>query len=658
MIVSRIAILHLEDSDPDAELVRSRLCRAGIDADIHRVYTHADFRAALDHGKFDLVLADYALPDFDGLAALQLTRARWPETPFLFVSGKLGEEVAIDSLQRGATDYVLKQRLDRLGPAVRRALAEAGERARRRQAEEQYVRQLRGLAAIAARLHGALDVGTVLRLLADETRELLGVRWAGAELAARPGGTTVSASSPSEAAAPAGAAALVQRVRELSRPVRLARADLPAAVGSAVNGWLGAALCARHGTPLGVLHVADKETGDFTDHDEALVGQLARLGSVALENARLYQELARNDRRKDEFLAMLAHELRNPLAPIRNAVQLWRLAGPAEGPLGEARDVIDRQVRHMSRLIDDLLDVSRITRGKVQLRTAPVALAEVVERAVETHRPLIEARGHRLEVRGPEDPIVVDGDPTRLAQIIGNLLDNAAKYTPSGGALSLGAGLEQGRAVVRVRDNGEGISAELLPHIFELFMQAERSLDRSQGGLGIGLTLVKSLAELHGGTVEAHSEGPGKGSEFVVRLPVQAPADRAAQVTAELGGPPAPRRVLVVDDNADAADTLALVLRLRGQRVQVAYDGARALEAAQTFRPDIVFVDIGLPGGMDGFELARHLRAACGTTPRLFALTGYGDAESRRRTAEAGFEAHLIKPVDLAALEGLFPTNT
>jgi PAS domain S-box-containing protein len=356
-------------------------------------------------------------------------------------------------------------------------------------------------------------------------------------------------------------------------------------------------------------------------------------------------ELAENDRRKDEFLAMLSHELRNPLAPIRNAVHvLQEVSGGPE--LGQAREVIERQVAHLARLVDDLLDVSRITRGKIALRLETVALEEVVARAVETTRPLIEARRHALSVDVPPDAPRLQADPIRIAQVIANLLNNAAKYTDPGGRIALRAGREGGEAVVRVRDTGAGIPADVLPHVFDLFTQAERTLDRAQGGLGIGLTLVKSLVEQHGGRVEAFSGGPGHGSEFVVRLPLAAAAVPVVKsVSPQAAIAPTMRRVLVVDDNADAADTLAMVLGLRGYDVRVARDGPAALEAAREFLPQLVLLDIGLPG-MDGYAVARALRSGPANGPlRLVALTGYGREEDRRRSAEAGFDDHVVKPI-------------
>jgi PAS domain S-box-containing protein len=366
--------------------------------------------------------------------------------------------------------------------------------------------------------------------------------------------------------------------------------------------------------------------------------------------------LKESDRRKDEFLAMLAHELRNPLAPIRNAAHVLKLLAPNDLNLRQACEMIDRQVGHLARLVDDLLDVSRITSGKIKLQKEAVELTAILARAVETSRPLIDSRWQELTVTLPPETIPVEADTTRLAQVVSNLLNNAAKYTPEGGRIRLTVETTSREAVLHVCDSGMGIPAELLPQVFDLFTQGDRSLARSEGGLGIGLTLVKSLVEMHGGRVEARSEGAGKGSEFVVYLPTlggrsalagkgerEAP-DRAVS---------APRRVLVVDDSADAAESLRMLLQARGHEVRTAHDGSAALRAAEEFQPDVVLLDIGLPH-MDGYEVARRLRDEVGLKNALLvALTGYGQQEDRRRAAEAGFDEHLTKPADLTMLQNL-----
>jgi PAS domain S-box-containing protein len=361
------------------------------------------------------------------------------------------------------------------------------------------------------------------------------------------------------------------------------------------------------------------------------------------------------DRKKDEFLAMLAHELRNPLAPLRNALEVMRLAPGNAEAVRRAQDMMDRQVQQLARLVDDLLDVSRITLGKLELRRERLDLSAVLLSAVETSRPLIEAGRHALTLVPPPQPLAVDGDRTRLAQVLSNLLNNAAKYTPEGGRICLILERDGQQAVVRIQDSGVGIPAGMLSTIFELFSQGEESRHSAQGGLGIGLTLVRRLAELHGGSVEAHSDGSGKGSEFVVRLPLAGDplegqrrgGGEGSAYQAEAG--PA-QRILVVDDNIDSAESLATMLRLLGHEVHTVYDGPAAVRAAATFAPEVVLLDIGLPG-MDGYEVARQLRALPQVRGAvLVAQTGWGQEEDRRRSREAGFDHHLVKPVDPAAL--------
>ncbi len=366
-------------------------------------------------------------------------------------------------------------------------------------------------------------------------------------------------------------------------------------------------------------------------------------------------ELAVADQRKDEFLAMLAHELRNPLAPILNAVHIMRLRGDDQELREKMRDVVEQQVRCMARLVDDLLDVSRITSGKIQLRKEPVTLSTIVNRSIETVRPLLLAKGHELRVALPEEKVVIWADPLRLEQVLNNLLSNAIKYTDKGGLIQLEATADPAEIVLRVRDNGIGIAREMVDDIFGLFTQVDHSLARSQGGLGIGLTLARNLVRIHDGTLTAHSDGLGKGSEFVMTLP------RPAEGVIEGAPPPPPtfepagqpRRILVVDDNVSSADSLGLIIRLWGHECRVTHSGPEAIEEFDVFHPDVVLLDIGLPG-MDGYQVARTLRSRTDWPGLiLVAMTGYGRDEDRRRSREAGFDEHLVKPLDLDGLEHL-----
>jgi PAS domain S-box-containing protein len=356
---------------------------------------------------------------------------------------------------------------------------------------------------------------------------------------------------------------------------------------------------------------------------------------------------------KDEFLATLAHELRNPLAPLHNGLQLLRMAD-ADPKMAPVREMMERQVKHLVRLVDDLLEVSRITRGTLALRKEPVELAAVVRNAIETSDPLIRAARHELSVSLPQEPLWVEGDPVRLAQILANLLNNAASYTDEGGSIWVRLREEEGRAAISVRDNGAGITAEELGRLFQMFSRGERYGGRTQGGLGIGLALARRLAEMHGGTIEARSGGAGQGSEFIVRLPLAArPAAAPAAAGGGAGTGKMPRRVLVVDDNRDAADSLAMILELLGAEVRIVNNGPEALEAFPSHDPALVLLDIGMPG-MDGYEVARQLRSRFPERrAALVALTGWGQEEDRRRARDAGFHHHLVKPADVEALQAL-----
>jgi PAS domain S-box-containing protein len=390
-------------------------------------------------------------------------------------------------------------------------------------------------------------------------------------------------------------------------------------------------------------------------------GRITAWAGINLDISRqkhVERELREADRRKDEFLATLAHELRNPLAPIRNSLEILKMPRIDAGIARQTREMMERQVHHLVRLVDDLIDVSRVMRGKIDLRTERIELATVVARAIETAQPLIDSHGHRLELAVPSAPIHVNGDPVRLTQVVGNLLTNAAKYTEANGTIRLSAESENGEAVLRVRDNGIGIAPAMLPSIFDLFVQVDHDASRSHSGLGVGLTLVAKLVELHGGTVVARSEGLGKGTEFIVRVPLaEMEGADSAGARAGDGSKDAAAidalRLLVVDDNDDAATSLAMLLRLRGHDVRIANDGRSALEMALAEVPDVVFLDIGMPE-MDGCEVARLMREQSRLSGVvLAALTGWGQQEDRRRTAEAGFDHHLVKPIEPELLEQL-----
>ena len=401
-----------------------------------------------------------------------------------------------------------------------------------------------------------------------------------------------------------------------------------------------------HGAIVG----ASKIARDISERKASEQAQQRIIGELR----RAEEALREADRRKDEFLAVLAHELRNPLAPIRYAVAMARKSSPGAEPL-RAQAIIERQVEHMGRLLDDLLDVSRITRGTLILRRSTVDLAAVVAAAQESARPLIEARGHTLLVQLPTETLRLVADPIRLAQVLANLLINAAKYTDRGGRIELEASRKGGELVIRVRDNGIGISAEMMPKIFTLFAQASPALERSEGGLGIGLALVRGLLELHGGSVSAHSGGVGRGSEFLVRLPIGHPGDLDSVYDTSVPAPAGakPLRVVVADDNRDSAETCAALLEASGHEVSVAHTGREAFDLACRVEPDVLLLDIGMPE-LNGYQLAQRLRGTSwGRRALLIAITGWGQEQDKRRALAAGFDQHLTKPIDPNGLDTL-----
>ncbi len=450
---------------------------------------------------------------------------------------------------------------------------------------------------------------------------------------------------------------------------------LAAATGSALaaalllSAWLQRAVTAPLlGLAEAARRVIDKRdfsvrAGKSTDDEigvlaEAMNAMLAGLEREIAERTSAEEALRTVDRRKDEFLATLAHELRNPLAPVRNALYLMQAAPEDAAMAAEARAIIDRQVRQRVRLVDDLLDVSRITTGKLALRRENVELRAVASSALEAVEPLVRQRGHTLAADLPPPGVMVNADPTRLAQVLLNLLNNAAKFTPPGGRIEFSVGIREGELVARVSDNGIGIAPQMLSEIFEMFAQADLSLERTTGGLGVGLSLSRRLVELHGGTLEAASEGLGGGARFVVRMPVVAARAGRAPASASPASAPGGRRLLLVDDNNDFVDSLARVLQRMGHQVRVEYDGEAGLSAAREFRPQVAFLDIGMPR-MNGFELARRLRAESDTAAAiLIAVTGWGQAHDRRAAKEAGFDDYLVKPVEVEQIERVLQAVT
>jgi PAS domain S-box-containing protein len=630
-----LRILMVEDSEDDARLLLRELCRGGYHVAFERVDTPEAMSAALDGHEWDLVLADYAMPRFSALAALALLKSRGMDLPFIIVSGSIGEETAVDAMRAGAHDYLMKENLARLLPAIARELREAGIRATRRQAEaalresEERLRATFDQAAV-----GIAHVGTDGRWLRVNQRlgDIFGYQ--SEELLGRTFHEIVGEEE-SDADHEQARRLLAGEIQTSATERRCRRKD-----GSLV--W----------TQL-TVSAARESSGEAT-YFIVVVEEINERKRLEAELWQRAEALAEADRQKDQFLAMLAHELRNPLGGISNAVQLLKQLGPAEPRVTRAREIIERQVAHQARLVDDLLDVSRITKGKIVPRRERLDLLRLVRESAEDARGMIEAAGLALHVELPDEPVGVIGDATRLAQVIGNLLHNSAKFTDPGGSVTVRLSeVVEGEgplAVLSVSDTGIGIEPEMLPRVFETFTQADRSLDRSRGGLGLGLALVKGLVELHGGDVRATSRGPGWGAELSVRLPIAAAPAVAREVANPASAPLGPSRILIVEDNLDAAESLRDLLELCDCTVEAVYTGPTGLEAARQFRPEVVLCDLGLPG-MDGYQVAAALRRDPDMAgARLIAISGYGQEEDQRRAREAGFELHLIKPVDFAEL--------
>lgn len=640
---------------------------------------------------FAVILLDVNMPDMDGFETAQLIRQRKrsAHTPIIFLTAFTDEVRTAQGYATGGVDYlptpvvpdVLRAKVRVFIDLfkLRKQVARQAEEQAKRAAAEDSARRSAFLAEASRALTTSLDMMTTVRqLLAVVVPNL-------ADLAAvtqvegpnRPWMTELACASElpgqieymtvTDREAPHDQLRACHD-RVLSSGKREVLADIDVVAPRDLPGkpvrirWAAVLPLIARGRILGALTLACAQLESaLSSEDMALAEDLAGRAAIALDNALLVRDIQENDRRRNEFLAMLAHELRNPLAPIRNSLEILRLVGIEQPELKAAREVINRQLTHLVRLVDDLLDVSRITRGKIQLRPTQVNIADIVLAAVETSRPLIESHAHDLAITLPNKPIMVRADGARLAQVFANLLNNAAKYTPDGGHLSLQVEREGDAVVVAVRDTGAGIPREMLAKVFDLFTQVDHSLDRSHGGLGIGLTLVRRLVEMHDGSVQAHSEGEGRGSEFIVRLPAlrTEPELTASKTNDPVDIEPASRfRVLVVDDNRDAATTLATLLEAQQHQVQLAFDGVAALEVADRFLPDVVLLDIGLPG-IDGYEVARRLRERPALKDVLIvAISGYGQEDDRKRSRQVGVDHHLVKPVDLQLLRGILATET
>jgi PAS domain S-box-containing protein len=613
----RARILWADDNADMREYVRRLLGRH------HEVEAVADGLSALEAARArppDLVLTDVMMPGLDGFALLRELRAdeRLRTVPVILLSARAGEEARVEGMHAGADDYLIKPF------SARELLTRVEAHLKLQQVRRESQAALR---ESEAKFSTAFDASPlVLTITSLDDGRLVEVNEAFVRLAGYTRAEVVGR-TPDELGLWIDPDRRVERFARLrvGERVPTIEARFRAKSGVEVIGLISSAVVEINGRPCVLSSVTD-----ITDRKRA---------EEALQAA---------DRAKDEFLAMLGHELRNPLGALASAARLLDREGGTPGVAARARDVIGRQLDHLTRLVDDLLDVSRLTTAKVRLSRRPLDLSHAARGAVETLRARGALDRHRLSFEG--HPAWVDADETRIEQIVANLVGNAMKFTPPGGSITVTVGRDDLDAVLEVKDTGIGISAEALPRIFDLFVQGERTLDRAQGGLGIGLTLVRRLVELHGGTVQASSE-VGKGSVFTVRLPAVHPP--AVHEATRSGGQPAacrPRRVLIVEDNDDAREMLRVLLTHDGHEVHEAVDGPGGLQAALTLQPDIALVDVGLPG-LDGYALARSLRAhPNGQRVVLVALTGYGQPEDRRRGEEAGFDAHVVKPVDPAQL--------
>jgi signal transduction histidine kinase/DNA-binding response OmpR family regulator len=702
MTNDKVNILVVDDL-PDKVLVLESILEE-LGENIVIAYSGSEaLRHVLEHD-FAVILLDVNMPDIDGIdtAALIRRRKKSAHTPIIFVTAYADEMQTAKGYSLGAVDYILSPvvpeilrskvkvfvDLFRMNQQIKQQAEErialAEEQAGRAAAEESTCRS-NFLAEASKILVSSLDLKATLRGLARVSVPFL------ADLSAvtridpqgRIGLTELAWQDSSgkwgtctledQQTMHQELAQAMQRVFAGGKVEWLENLDSwgPPPVnesyhdnGEQNSSWpvfslqtlVVLPLLAR-GRSSCVLTLAQGHSGrQFSLADLALAEDLASRAAMALDNACLYQSIQEADRHKNEFLAMLAHELRNPLAPIRNAVEVLRMVGPNEPSMVKARDMINRQVTHMARVIDDLLDMSRISRGKMLLRKESTDLVEVIKGVIEDYQTRLESAGQKLQVCLPDEPVWTLGDPTRLAQVVGNVLHNAHKFTDAGGIVAIELGREPAGQMARITicDTGIGMEPAILERVFDTFTQADRTLDRSRGGLGLGLALVKGLVLLHGGEVSAESQGLGKGTEISIHLPVTEQPLPKWESAVPSSRDKSPSRILVIEDNLDAAESMRMLLTLAGHQVQVAGTGSAGVEAARQFHPEVVLCDIGLPGGMDGYAVARALRQDLElNSPYLIALTGYGQAGDKDRSRQAGFDVHLIKPVDYGELERL-----
>ncbi len=684
-LVKTLHILHLEDDETDAELTSYALDEAGLQCDWSRVDTWPDFSRALECGGFDLILADYVLPTFDGEEALALARRVCPDVPFLFVSGALGEERAVETLKNGATDYILKNRMERLPIAIERALSESQARIEREKAQA----SLGFLASASTALGSSLDPETTLATLlelvvpflcdfclidvinGENLLQLEAVSHAQSERVAQlrddfpPDGTHLSNAL---RLAGAGESLLVEEITDdWLRRVARSDAHLNAIRALDSGSYMVVPLQAR-GRTLGTMTFTTLTTDQPTPnagrrydaHDLALAQNIAGRAAMAIDNARLFRETQDALRARDEFLATLSHELRTPLNAMLGWTQMLRAGNLDAETSALALEVIERNTQTQARLIEDLLEVSRVITGKLRLDVRPVQLGKTVSDALESVFLAAEAKGLAIEYSILSD-CAVAGDAHRLQQVVWNLLSNAIKFTPKGGKIEIILDCVDSHASLTVSDDGQGIAPAFLPHVFERFRQADSSSTRSVGGLGLGLGIVRQLVELHGGTVRADSDGEDKGARFSVCLPLLA-VQIAPEETVKKTSQPAQiaisnaalrdeslegARVLVVDDQADARLLVSAVLEGCGARVTTAFSARDALQKLGESRFDVLVSDVGMTG-QDGYQLIRQVRALEGPAAQIpaMALTAYARDSDRERALSCGFQAHGVKPIE------------
>ena len=656
-----LRILIVDDDALDRIAFRRHLQQSGINARTAEASAATQALEKVNETAFDCVFLDYYIPGDDSLGLLRTLRETSPELPVVIFTGRGDEDIAVELMKAGAADYLPKSSLtpERLAAALRHA-REVTRAAVARQRAEGLLRLLSEAAehiltagtaedlvrGLFEKIRGPLGVDAFLNYMVDSSVNKLEL----ASCAGIPEDKLDAVAKP-PLEAPTSGSAIVER-----KPVHATFLQESVEPSAQVLKSIGFRACSCHPLLaeyqlLGTLCFASRTKDAFREDELDFLRTVSHYATAAFERLRNIEKMREDDRRKDEFLATLAHELRDPLAPLSHVLELMKRADGTEDILQPVRETLDRQLSHLVQLVDDLLDMSRITRNRLDLRKQRVELSSVIHQALDAARPMAASFKHELHVSLPPRPVFLNADPVRLAQVFGNLLTNACKYTEPGGNIWLSAELQEDEVVIRVRDSGIGIPRNQLASVFEMFSQLPAARDLSQGGLGIGLTLVKRLVGMHGGTVEVFSAGAGQGTQFSVRLPVLKEAAKVSPANQQEEAPCAPgRRILIVDDNRDSAASLAMLLQAAGNTTREAHDGIEALEAAEQFRPDVILLDIGLPK-LNGFEVCRRIRAeSWGRNMIILAVSGWGQDDDRRKSHEAGFDHHMVKPVDYNTL--------